>query len=321
MSANQVTTVLPEQQTPSSRTGPPNHPAGRKEGRRRLELVAFLGPALGFYLAFMMVPLLGTFLISFTDWPGFSLEQIDWVGLDNFRELAGDDVFWLAFRHNLLLLVGAIVLNTGLALVLALALDQHLRGSSFFRGVFLMPTVISLVVVALVFGLGLSPSLGFINPAFEALGLGRFAGEWLGDPDRVLPMILLLDTWSTFGLYMFLLIARLIAIPKELKEAAAIDGANELRTIWHIVLPLLRSTITMVMLLVAINSLKMFELVYVMTSGGPNHASEVIATWGYFQGFTATRVGYGSATLVVLLVLTFILATIYVRRFRMQDDL
>ena len=321
MSSKQVTTVVPDRQTLSSGTGVSDHTAGRKEGRRRLELMAFLGPALGFYLAFMMVPLLGTFLLSFTDWPGFSLEQIDWVGLDNFRELAGDDVFWSALRHNIMLLVGAIVLNTGLALVLALALDQHLRGSSFFRGVFLMPTVISLVVVALVFGLGLSPSLGFINPAFEALGLGRFAGEWLGDPDRVLPMILLLDTWSSFGLYMFLLIARLIAIPKDLKEAAAIDGAGELRTIWYVILPLLRSTITMVMLLIAINSLKMFELVYVMTSGGPNHASEVIATWGYFQGFTATRVGYGSATLVVLLVLTFILATIYVRKFRMQDDL
>jgi raffinose/stachyose/melibiose transport system permease protein len=321
MSSNQVTTVVPDQQTLSSGTGAEDHTAGRRDGHRRRELLFFLGPALGFYLAFMMVPLLGTFFLSFTDWPGFSLEQIDWVGLENFRELADDGVFWQAFRHNIFLLVGAIVLNTLLALVLALALDQNLRGSSFFRGVFLMPTVISLVVVALVFGLGLSPSLGFINPALEAVGLGRLAGEWLGDPDRVLPMILLLDTWSSFGLYMFLLIARLIAIPKELREAAAIDGAGELRTIWYVILPLLRNTITMVMLLIAINSLKMFELVYVMTSGGPNHASEVIATWGYFQGFTATRVGYGSATLVVLLVLTFILATIYVRKFRTQDDL
>jgi ABC-type sugar transport system permease subunit len=176
-------------------------------------------------------------------------------------------------------------------------------------------------VVALVFGLGFSPTLGFINPVLEAVGLGQFAGEWLGDPHRVLPVILMLDVWQSFGLYMFLIIARLIAIPQDLKDAAALDGAGELRTIWHVILPLLRSTLSMVVLLVAINSLKTFELVYVMTTGGPNHASEVVATWGYFQGFTATRVGYGSANLVVLLILTFLLAALYVRRFRMEDDL
>jgi raffinose/stachyose/melibiose transport system permease protein len=290
-------------------------------GRQRLTLAAFLGPAVVFYALFMLVPLVGTVLLSFTDWSGYNIYDLHWVGLENFRELGGDQVFREALLHNLVLLVGAIVLNTGLALFLALALDQRLPFSGFFRGVFLMPAVISLVVVALVFGLGLSPSLGFINPAIEAVGLGQFAGEWLGDPDRVLPVIVLLDVWQAFGLYMFLFIARLMAIPQELKEAAAIDGAGEIRTIWHVVLPQLKSTISMVVLLAAINSLKMFELVYVMTRGGPNHASEVVATWGYFQGFTASRVGYGSATLVVLLVLTFVLATVYVSRLRMNDDL
>jgi raffinose/stachyose/melibiose transport system permease protein len=314
-------TVTPARRPASARTGSGAARAGSGKERPRLTLAFFLGPAFVFYVLFMLVPLLGTFLLSFTDWPGFSIDQLGWVGLDNFRELAGDGVFRQALVHNLLLVLGAIVLNTVLALVLALALDQRLPMSGFFRGVFLMPAVISLVVVALVFGLGLSPSLGFINPALEAVGLGQFAGEWLGDPDRVLPVILLLDTWQSFGLYMFLFIARLMAIPQDLKDAAAIDGAGELRTTWHIVLPLLRSTIAMVILLIAINSLKMFELVYVMTKGGPAHASEVIATWGYFQRCTATRVGYGAATLVVLLALTFVLAAVYVRRFRIEDDL
>jgi raffinose/stachyose/melibiose transport system permease protein len=299
---------------------PPSPPTTTRDGPQRGALLVFLGPALGFYLCFMIVPLLGTVLLSFTDWPGFSLEQLGWVGLENFRELARDGVFHQAVLHNVFLVVGAIVLNTSLALVLALALEQRLPGSGFFQGVFLMPAVISLIVVALVFGLGLNPTLGFINPALEAVGLDRLAGDWLGDPDRVLVTILLLDTWQSFGLYMFLIIARLIAIPRDLREAAWLDGAGELRTTWYVILPMLRSTLTMVMLLIGINSLKMFELVYVMTRGGPNHASEVIATWGYFQGFTATRVGYGSATLVALLALTFVLAAIYVRKFRMQDD-
>jgi raffinose/stachyose/melibiose transport system permease protein len=297
----------------TSRVGP------RAVSRTR-HVVGFLGPALCFYVLFMIVPLLGAVVLSFSDWPGFNIDQLQWAGLDNFRELAGDSVFHRALVHNVVLVGGAIVLNTILALFLAIALDQGLPMSGFFRGVFLMPTAISLIVVALVFSLGLSPSLGFVNPFLEAIGLGGLAGEWLGDPDRVLPVVLVLDTWNSFGLYMFLFIARLITIPQELKDAAAVDGAGEFRTIWHVVLPLLRSTVAMVVLLVAIRSLRMFELIYVMTNGGPDHASEVIATWGYFQGFTATRVGYGSAILVFLVAFTFVLAAIYVYRVRAHDD-
>jgi raffinose/stachyose/melibiose transport system permease protein len=292
-------------------------------GTRRKALIAlavFLGPALAFYVLFLIIPLTGTVILSFTDWPGFNISQLEWAGLDNFRELAGDPVFRQALVHNVVLLIGAIVLKTVVALVLALALDQRLPLSNFFRGVYLMPTILSLVVVALVFSLALSPSLGIVNPFLESIGLGGLAGEWLGDPGRVLPMIVLIDAWGGFGLFMFLFIARLMAVPQDLRDAAAVDGAGELQTIRHVIIPQLRSTISMVVLLAAIQSLKMFELIYVMTSGGPNHASEVLATWGYFQGFTASRVGYGSAILVVLLVITFLLAFVYVKKFRMQDD-
>lgn len=292
----------------------------KRERGDKIALFGFLGPTLTFYVLFLIIPLVGTVVLSFTEWPGFDIEELRWVGLANFRDLVGDAVFFNALAHNIVLVIGAIVLKTVVALALALALDQRLPLSSFFRGVYLMPTIISLVVVALVFSLALSPSLGFINPVLEGIGLGRFAGDWLGDPDLVLPVIILIDTWGGFGLFMFLIIARLIAIPQDIRDAAAVDGAGELRTIVHVILPQLRSTISMVVLLAAIQSLKMFELIYVMTSGGPNHASEVIATWGYFQAFTATRVGYGSAILVVLLLITFALAFVYVRKFRMQDD-
>jgi raffinose/stachyose/melibiose transport system permease protein len=292
----------------------------RGQRRERGVLVLFLGPAFSFYVLFLIVPLLGTVLLSFTDWPGFNIDQLRWVGTSNFRELVGDQVFHAAVVHNVVLLVGAVLLKTTVAVVMALALDQRLPLSGFFRGVYLMPTIISLVVVSLVFGLGLSPSLGFINPFLQAIGLGGLAGEWLGDPHRVLPVIIGIDTWSGFGLYMFLVIARLMSIPQDLRDAAAVDGAGELKTTLFVVLPLLRSTIGMVVLLEAIHSLKMFELIYIMTTGGPNHASEVIASWGFFQGFTATRVGYGSAILVVLLVITFVMAVIYVRKLMVSDD-
>jgi raffinose/stachyose/melibiose transport system permease protein len=180
--------------------------------------------------------------------------------------------------------------------------------------------VISLVVVGIVFTLVLSPSLGLINPFLEAIGLGQFAGAWLGDPDLALPIVIAIDVWHGFGLYMFLFISRLIAIPQDLHDAAFVDGANGWQDIIHITLPLMKSMVAMVVLLASIEALKLFAIVYVMTKGGPNHATEVLSTWAYFQAFTANNVGYGSAILVVLLIITFVLAYIQVTRFQVQEE-
>jgi raffinose/stachyose/melibiose transport system permease protein len=282
--------------------------------------IPFLAPALFFYAIFLLVPLLGTLALSVTDWSGINIADIEFVGLENFRALGGDDVFLQSLRHNLAFLVGSVALKTTVALALALALDQNLPFSNFFRGVYLMPTVISLVVVGIVFTLVLSPSLGLINPFLEAIGLGRFAGAWLGDPDLALPIVIAIDVWHGFGLYMFLFISRLIAIPQDLHDAAFVDGANGWQDIIHITLPLMKSMIAMVVLLASIEALKLFSIVYVMTKGGPNHATEVLSTWAYFQAFTANNVGYGSAILVVLLIITFVLAYIQVTRFQVQEE-
>jgi raffinose/stachyose/melibiose transport system permease protein len=119
---------------------------------------------------------------------------------------------------------------------------------------------------------------------------------------------------------MFLFVAKLTTIPEELTEAAAVDGASTLETIRHVTLPLLRSTIGMVVLLAAIHSLRLFEIVYVMTSGGPVHHSEVLSSWAYFQAFTANKVGYGSAVLVALLAITFVLSYVHVTRFQPKEQ-
>ncbi|CAA9558562.1 MAG: N-Acetyl-D-glucosamine ABC transport system, permease protein 1 [uncultured Thermomicrobiales bacterium] len=288
--------------------------------REGLLLIPFLTPALLFYAVFLLLPLAGTIALSFTEWSGFNVADIEWVGLANFEELGNDPIFWQSLRHNLTFLFGSVVLKTAVALLLALALDQNLPFSNFFRGVYLMPTVISLVVVGIVFTLVLSPSLGLVNPLLEAIGLGDYTRAWLGDPDTVLPLIIVIDAWHGFGLYMFLFISRLIAIPQDLHDAAFVDGASGVQDILHITLPLMKSMVAMVVLLAAIESLKMFALVFILTRGGPNHASEVLSSWAYFQGFTANKVGYGSAILVVLLIITFILAYIQVTRFQPKDE-
>ncbi|NLG71102.1 MAG: sugar ABC transporter permease [Chloroflexi bacterium] len=289
-------------------------------GRAWILAIPFLAPAIIFYTLFLIVPLVGTLLLSLTEWSGFNFADIRFVGLENFRLMGRDEIFWLSLRHNLIFLGGAVALKTTVALALALALEQRIPFTNLFRGVFLMPTVISLVVVGVVFRLALSPSLGLINPFLQAVGLGRFAGDFLGNPNRALPILILIDTWHGFGLYMFLFIARLAAINYELHEAAFVDGANLIQDIRHITLPLMKGTLMMVLLLAAIDSLKLFATVYVMTKGGPGHSTEVLSTWAYFQAFTANKVGYGSAILVVLLLITFVLAYLQVTRFQPREE-
>lgn len=283
--------------------------------------IPFLAPALLFYIIFLLVPLFGTLALSVTNWTGFNFADLQFVGMQNFRALGNDSVFWQSLQHNIMFLVGSVILKATIALVLALALDQNLPFSNFFRGVYLMPTVISLVVVGIVFTLVLSPSLGLINPFLKAIGLGQFVGSWLGNPNLALPIVVAIDVWHGFGLYMFLFISRLIAIPQDLHDAAFVDGATGWQDILHITLPLMKSMVAMVVLLASIEALKLFSIVYVMTKGGPNHATEVLSTWAYFQAFTANNVGYGSAILVVLLIITFILAYIQVTRFQVQEEL
>jgi raffinose/stachyose/melibiose transport system permease protein len=280
----------------------------------------FVAPALAVYTLFLLVPLAGTVVLSFTDWNGYSFDQIKFNGLANYREMAHDHIFVLSLLHNLVFVAGAVVLKTAVALLLALVLDRKLPLAKLFQGVFIMPAFLSMVVLSIVFSLALSPTLGIINPFVKAIGLGSLQGEWLGDRTRVLPILIMIDVWQSFGLYMLLFVARLGSVPQELRDSAAVDGAGPLREAFYVLLPQLRGTIVMVVLLAMIESLKVFSTVYVMTKGGPDHASDVLSTWGYFQGFTANHVGYGSAILVVLLVITFVLAYVQVTRFRMSDD-
>ncbi len=274
----------------------------------RLPAFLFLFPGLLFYVCFLVLPLVGTLVLSFTDWNGFSFQQIRFVGFENFRHMVKDDpVFLWSFVHNLVFFLGNMTLKIGLALLLALILDQGIPGANFLRGVYLLPTVLSLVVIGVTFKLALSPTLGFINPFLKAIGLRSLAGDFLGSPSRALIVLVLIDAWGGFGLFMFLFVSRLIGISQELHEAAYIDGANRLQDIWYITFPQLAPTYWMVALLGAIESFKLFANVYVLTTGGPNHASEVLSTWAYFEAFTANKVGYGSSILLIQLLITVLI--------------
>jgi len=283
-------------------------------------LATFLAPGLFFYVLFLIIPLLGTIFLSLTNWSGFSFSDIKFAGLSNFKNLATDPIFRGALWHTLVFVVIAAVLKTVASLIVALALNLRIRLGGFFRVVFVMPTVISAVVIGVVFSLALSPSLGLINPFLRSIGLGSLTGEWLGSSTRALPILILLDVWQNFGIYMLIYISKLLSIPEDIGEAARVDGASRWQETWQITIPLLRSTTGVVLLLASIDSLKVFSTVYIMTRGGPDHATEVLSTYGYSEAFGQNQVGYGSAILVVLLVIALIFALLWFKLFRSRQD-
>lgn len=274
---------------------------------------AFIAPALLFYVVFLALPTLGTVLISFLNWTGISLNNIGWAGLDNYAALARDPVARDALIHNIVFIALGTTATVVLGLFLAVLLEKGLRGSNFFRGIFFIPSVTSLVVVGLVFTLMLSPDLGIVNPLLRSAGLGNLARPWLGDPATSLPMVIVADIWRSFGLAMFIFVAGLKGIDADLYEAAETDGASGWQMFWGITLPLLKPVIATVVVLLTVGSLKLFDLVYVMTNGGPNHASEVLSTWTFYQAFTQNRIGYGASISVTLLILTLVVGVIQVR--------
>ncbi len=280
----------------------------RRTNRRRETLAAYLllAPALITFLMFMAIPMVLTFCLSLFNWSGISLTSLEFAGLDNYSKLLEDDVFWQALKNNLIFIVlgmtGAVVLG----LFVAILLEQHLRGSNFFRGVFFLPTVLSLVVIGIVFTFLLSPVFGIVGLLLRVVGINANPAL-LGDPGAALYTLIGVEVWRTFGFAMFLFVAGLKALDFNLVEAARLDGATGWKTFWHVTLPQLRPVTLMVATLVGIGMLKLFDLVYVMTGGGPQHATEVLNTASYYEAFQFNQVGYGATFAVVLLFVTFML--------------
>jgi raffinose/stachyose/melibiose transport system permease protein len=293
-------------------------PGVRPRRRERQAPKAFLTivPGYFFFVAFLLVPLALTVVLSFTDWNGYSYDDISFNGVQNYLDLAADPVFVQALVHNVAFLAGSMVLKTGLALALALAFRHAFPASGFFQGIFLVPSTLSLVVVGIVLKFVFDPNNGLVNPILDAVGLGALAGPWLADSSRALPLLVLLDVWVGFGLYLFIFIAGMASLPGDVSEAAKVDGAGWWQETGFVTIPMLADTIKLVLLLAAIDGLKVFATIYVSTGGGPNHGTEVLSTWAFFQAFSGNEVGYGSAILVVLLVITLVLAFFYVRQGR-----
>jgi raffinose/stachyose/melibiose transport system permease protein len=281
-------------------------------------VTALLLPASALYLVFVLLPIVQSAFFGFFRWNGLGPLQ-DFVGLDNYGRLLGDTVFLGALYHNLLIVVLSVLVQLPLALGLALLVGRRLPGRTVFRTIFFMPFVLSDVVVGVLWTEIFNPQVGALNAIGAALVPGFKAQAFLGKPESVLFAIFAVMCWKYFGFHLILYVAGLQQIPAEIEDAARIDGANNLQVLRLITIPLLGSTIRLSAFLSVIGSLQYFDLIWVMSGGGPVGASETMVTYLFKFGFQRLALGYGSAVATVIFVICLVFSLGYQRTLMRAD--
>lgn len=281
--------------------------SGQRPGARAEALAAWLlaAPALLLMWAMLLGPAVAVMLLSFTDWT-MGDPEIPWHGIGNYIELWGDNVFWTSLRNTLVYVGITVPATVMLGLLVALLIEGAAHGRSFYRAAFFLPVASTLLGMALVWEFMLHPRMGFVNQVIALFGLGR--QDWLNNPDLALLALAAIGTWQNLGLAMVLFMAGLTAIPKDLYEALALDGADGAwerfrRVTW----PLLGPALVFVVAITAIRSFQVFDTVAVLTEGGPSKATEVLLYTMVQNGFTFLRSAYGAAITVVFLILTLLM--------------
>jgi raffinose/stachyose/melibiose transport system permease protein len=296
----------------------PVRPARRSRSvRKRLELVLLLGPPLVLFVGFVLVPICFAAYYSLYNWTGFG-PPTDFTGLQNYHDAFAGSVFRDAILHNLIIVVLSVVIQLPLSIGLALLLNRRLHGRTLLRMVVFAPYVLSEAITAVIWLLMLQPS-GFVDQAFGALGLGGLINLWLANTTIVLYTLFVVITWKYIGFGIILLLAGLQGVPTELREAAALDGASSWQATRFVTLPLLGPTIRIWIFLSVIGSLQLFDIVWIMTLGGPANASTTIVSYLIDHGFKRNEFGYGSAVAVLLFAICFVFALIY-QRFALRRD-
>lgn len=298
----------------------PSAPAGRIRrpgARKKLELTFLLAPALLLFAGFVLVPIGIAAFYSLYEWNGFGPLE-DFVGLDNYVDALSGSVFQGAIGNNLIIAGLSLVVQLPLSIGLAMLLNRKLRGRAVLRALVFAPYVLSEAITAVIWLLMLQPE-GFVDQILRGVGLGGLVQHWLADPGIVLYTLFAVITWKYIGFGIILLLAGLQGVPAELREAAALDGASAWQTTRHVVLPLLGPTIRIWVFLSVIGSLQLFDLVWIMTLGGPANSSATMATYLVDHGFKRYEFGFGSAVAVILFVICFVFALLY-QRFALRRD-
>lgn len=278
-------------------------------------IALYVLPSLLLILGIIYLPIVLTGYYGLMDWDGVS--HMTFIGLDNYKALVHDAKFWSSVRHSLLFAVLSTVF-LAVYMTVAMVLSGNVRGANLFRKIYLIPMLLSSVAVAQLWLRVYHPSSGILNDFLESLG-AKNTPDWLGDPKIVLGALFVPILWQYAGFYILIYYAAFKNIPASLVEAARIDGATSLQVALRIKLPLIAEVIKVTIVLAVVGSLKYFDLIYVMTDGGPNGASEVMASYMYHKAFRAFDFGYGSSIGFFLLIICLV-ATWIIRRLTASKD-
>jgi len=285
-------------------------PAVRRQQARYA--VLFVAPALLIYLVFMIYPFLNTIYLSFTNWDGITANK-DWVGLSNYVRGFGEEAALKAFVNNIIWVILGTVAPVVLGLFEALLVWSGARGSLLFRTLFFLPFVLPLVVVGIVWQWIYHPLFGIVNTVLDSFGLDWLSRGWLADPHTALYAVLIAAVWGQTGFCFLILHASLQNVDMSTVEAAMIDGANWFQRARSIVIPQIAPQITMVTAVTLIGGFAVFDIIYVMTGGGPGNASQVLATYTVKVAFQQNEAGYGSSLAMLITILSLVSAVAFVR--------
>jgi raffinose/stachyose/melibiose transport system permease protein len=270
-------------------------------------VVLLSGCVLYFCIAF-------TIRISLSNWNGLDPE-IGFIGFDNFIQLFTDPIFWTALVNNLIFMVATVFIQAVLGLLIAVLLNRKPLFSTFFKSMFFIPVVMAPVIISAIFRIIMDPNVGNLDHILRALHLNFLAVSWLGDPKFSLLSVIIVNIFEWTGFSMILYYAGLLAIPEEIYESARLDGAGFFTTLIKITIPMLHSTTNSIIVLGIVGSLKTFDIVYMLTNGGPGVSSEVLTTLLYKKAFEEFNSGYASAIGVVILILAAIMSALQIRSY------
>jgi multiple sugar transport system permease protein len=257
-------------------------------------------------------PMLYSFYLSMTNWDGVSPPKF--IGLRNYVRLFDDPILYTALLNNVKWLVSFITVPVVAGLALAMVLNRDIPGARVIKAAFYSPYILSSVVVGLIFGWMYHPAGGLLNATLKALGLGSLALGWLSDPALATWCIIAAAVWRQVGYIMTLYLAGLQGVDPTLVDAARVDGCNSWQSFRNVIWPLLSPVTVVVVVISIIDSLRSFDLVFVMTRGGPGNASSVLANFMYIEAFNNYKMGYGAAIAVILFLISAVFIFIYVLR-------
>ncbi len=284
----------------------------RRRRLRRSNLIAysFILPNFIGFTIFTLLPVIFAFALSFLSWDGAN--PIKFVGLKNFANMLTDETFHISTMNTFYYVLGTVPLTLISSLALAIALNRKMYGRNVFRAIFFFPYVASLVAVAVVWNMLFHPSMGPVNHILQSLGVSE-PPRWTASTSWAMPTVIFASIWKSAGYYMVIYLAALQGIPRTLYEAAEIDGANAWQRFRNITLPMLTPATFFVFIMLTISCFKVFDLIFVMTSGGPGRATNVLVYMIYNQAFIAFDYGYSSAIAMVLFLIVFAITVIQFR--------